>query len=80
MNRKELAKFAAGAEAFHALVHGVLWASGTKLNVFGIKPGRTWNMAGTVLNGTAALILGLYAWRPERRQLYSQSSEGVDLT
>ncbi len=80
MNRKELAKFAAGAEAFHALVHGVLWLSGTNLKIFGIKQSRTWNMAATALNGTAALILGIYAWRAQRRQMYSQSSEGVDLT
>lgn len=68
MNKKEFAKFAAGVETFHALIHGVLWLTDTNLRVFGIKATRKWNMAATALNGASALALGLYAWRPDRRQ------------
>ena len=68
MTKKELAKFASGVEAFHALAHGVLWLTDTNLKVFGIKATRKWNIAAAALNGTAALALGIYAWRPDRRQ------------
>lgn len=60
---KEIAKFACGAEAFHACMHGYLWLSGTNLEVFGIHQTPLWNALGGVINGLASLSLGIYAWR-----------------
>lgn len=67
MNSKEVAKFASGVEAFHAFIHGFFWLSRTNLQVFGIRETRKWHIAGTALNAIAALLLGLYAWRPYTR-------------
>ena len=68
MNRaKEIAKFACGAEAFHAFIHGYLWLSGTNLDVFGIRQTPVWNALGAVINGLVSLALGIYAWRGARR-------------
>lgn len=65
MNRKkEIAKFACGAEAFHAFVHAVLLFSGATLTVFGITATPSWNIVGVIVNGGIALVLGIYAWRP----------------
>lgn len=60
---KEVAKFACGAEAFHAFVHGVFWLSSTTLTLFGFTLAATWNGVATVVNGIIAILLGLYAWR-----------------
>ena len=65
---KEIAKFACGAEAFHAFVHAVLWLSGTTLTVFGITATPAWNSVGLIVNWIIALALGLYAWRPYGRR------------
>jgi hypothetical protein len=63
MNRlKEFAKFACGAEAFHAFVHAYLWFSGTTLVVFGFKETPTVHMWGTIVNAGISIGLGLYAW------------------
>lgn len=60
--RREIAKFVAGAEAFHALVHGVLWATDTRLRLFGFEESRGYHAAGAVLNGVASIVAGVYAW------------------
>lgn len=66
--RKEIAKFFCGAEAFHTIVHTSLWLSGTTLSVFGITATPKLSMAGVIVNGVIALILGIYAWRPSRQE------------
>jgi hypothetical protein len=65
--RKEVAKFASGAETFHGFVHAVLAVSGTTVTAFGITPGRTWHFAAAVINGLIAALLGMYAWRTRGR-------------
>lgn len=60
---KEIAKFACGAEAFHAFVHAGLWLSGTTLVVFGFKETPAVHLVGAIVNGIISLLLGLYAWR-----------------
>ena len=59
---KEIAKFACGAEAFHAFVHAAFWLSGTTLIVFGITVTSTTNAVGALVNAVIALVLGIYAW------------------
>jgi len=59
---KEIAKFACGAEALHAVVHAYLWFSGTTLTLFGITGGPVWNLASTIGNAMVAVVLGVYAW------------------
>jgi hypothetical protein len=65
--RKEIAKFACGAETFHAFLHAYLWLSGTTLPVFGIAHTGTWNVAGLIVNSVLAIVLGVYGWRPSTR-------------
>lgn len=63
MNRaKEVAKFASGAEAFHALMHTVFALAGTTITVFGITWNQTWMLTGVILNTVIAVALGIYAW------------------
>lgn len=61
---KEIAKFACGAEAWHAFVHAYLWSSETTLTVFGITETPTIHWWGAIVNAAISLALGLYAWRP----------------
>ena len=63
--KREIAKFACGAEAFHALAHGVLWLGGAKLTLFGftVSPGLI--AVGLFVNAAIAVALGWYAWREE---------------
>lgn len=67
--KKEIAKFFAGFEAFHAVVHAYLWLSGTTLTVLGIATTPTLNAISTVVNTIIALLLGIYAWRIPARQI-----------
>lgn len=63
MNRlREVAKFASGAVAFHALVHTYLWLSGTNLTVLGITQTPTWNITAAIVSVLLFLALGIYAW------------------
>ncbi len=65
MNRlKEVAKFACGAEAFHAFVHAYFWSSGTTLTVFGITQTPKLNLTGAIANAVISILLGFYAWWP----------------
>jgi hypothetical protein len=50
-------------EAFHAVVHGYFWLSGTTLSAFGITVTPTWNILGVIVNAMISVILGIYAWR-----------------
>ncbi len=63
---KEIAKFACGAEAFHAFVHAYFWLSGTTLTVFGITQTPTVNATGALINAAISIVLGIYAWRSRR--------------
>ncbi|GIX05068.1 MAG: hypothetical protein KatS3mg114_0937 [Planctomycetaceae bacterium] len=60
---KEIAKFACGAEAWHAFSNAVLGLTGTTVTVFGVTWGPTWMAVGAIVNAVIALALGLYAWR-----------------
>lgn len=64
MDVKEIAKFASGAEAFHAMAHAAFWLSGTTTTVFGIRMRPAWHLSSTIVNGTLAIALGVYAWGP----------------
>jgi hypothetical protein len=59
---KEIAKFACGAEAFHAFMHAAFWLSGTTLTVFGVTVTSTTNAVGALVNALIALALGIFAW------------------
>ncbi len=65
---REIAKFVCGAEAFHALVHTVLWFSGTTLTVFGFKETPIVHMSGAIVNALISLALGIYGWGPFGRR------------
>lgn len=60
--RKEVAKFACGAEAFHAFVHASLWGGGATLTAFGVSATPTAHGWGAVANAVAAVALGVYGW------------------
>lgn len=62
---KEVAKFACGAEAFHAFVHTVFWLSGTTVSVLGITETPTLHAWGAIVNAAISVALGFYAWRPK---------------
>ena len=67
MNRsKEVAKFASGFEAFHALVHVYLLLSGGTMTLFGITTTPALNIVSILINAGLALILGIYGWRHPR--------------
>jgi membrane protein implicated in regulation of membrane protease activity len=65
---KEIAKFASGAEAFHAFVHAYFWFTDTTLTAFGIEQTPTWQMWGAIVNAIVAIALAIYAWQPFRRR------------
>lgn len=65
---KEIAKFASGAEAFHALIHAVFGLSGTTLTVFGMKETPKWHKKAALGNAFVAVLLALYAWGPRNRR------------
>jgi hypothetical protein len=65
---KEIAKFASGAESFHAFVHAYFWFSDTTLAVFGIRQTPTLQMWGAIGNAIIAILLAIYAWRPSARR------------
>jgi hypothetical protein len=54
---KEVAKFACGAEAFHAFVHAYFWSSGTTLTVCGTTETSTVNIAGAIVNAVISMFL-----------------------
>lgn len=64
---QEVAKFACGAEAWHAFTHGGLWLSGTRLTVIGIKETPTWHLVGVAANAAIAVALSFYDWRQPTR-------------
>lgn len=63
MNLRETAKFICGFEAFHALMHGYLAASGATINLFGITATPAISSMSAVVNGIVAVAVGIYAWR-----------------
>lgn len=60
--KREIAKFACGAESFHAFVHAFLLFTGTTITLFGISFGPVWNVVSLTLNTLIALALASYAW------------------
>jgi len=71
MNRlRECAKFAAGFETFHTLLHATLWLSGKEFTLFGLTPGREVNMIGTIVGAVVSLGLAIFAWQPHKRIPY----------
>lgn len=68
MNRmKELAKFASGFEAFHALANAYFWMSGMSLMLFGVATTPQMHLASALVNAAFAGGLGAYAWRSSRQ-------------
>lgn len=65
---REVAKFACGWEAFHAVAHAYCWCSGLTLSLFGFTATPTVSLVAALLAAVVAILLGLYAWghRPER--------------
>ena len=63
---KEIAKFACGWEAFHALAHAYFWYSDITLTLFGISATPTMSLGGAVLASVLAILLGIYAWGSRR--------------
>ena len=63
LKSKEVAKFLSGFEAFHAVFHAYLWASGTTFTALGYTTTTAWNAIGTVLHGAIAIALGVYGLR-----------------
>ena len=61
-HKREIAKFACGAESFHVFVHAIFFFSGTTINVFGITVGPMWNIVSATVNTLIALALASYAW------------------
>ena len=59
---REVAKFACGAVAFHALVHTYLLLSNTNLTVFGVTQTATWNGVAAAASLALSVGLGTYAW------------------
>lgn len=74
---REIAKFACGFEAFHALAHGTLALSGTTLTVFGLNMSPTWHGVSAVINAIIAVLLGIYAWRWPRAAGRDLRNEGA---
>ena len=67
--KKEWAKFFSGFESFHTLFHAYLWLSSTTFTAFGITATPTWSVMAVSVNGTLALVLGLYGWSRAPRQI-----------
>lgn len=59
---REVAKFACGWEAFHAVAHMYFWSSGITLTFLGITMTPTVSLVGAALSAVIALLLGAYAW------------------
>ena len=60
---REVAKFACGWEAFHAVAHTYFWSSGITPTFLGITTTPAISLVGAVLHAVIALLLGVYAWR-----------------
>lgn len=59
---KEMAKFACGWEAFHAVFHAYFWVSGFSLTLFGFTATPTVSLFAAALAAVNSALLGLYAW------------------
>lgn len=74
---REIAKFACGFEAFHALAHGALAFSATTMTVFGFTMSPMWHGVSAVINAVIAVFLGIYAWRWPRAAGRDPRNEGA---
>lgn len=59
---KEVAKFIAGAEAFHAAAHIYLWLSNETIVIFGVTATPQISMISALVNAAIACGLVLYGW------------------
>lgn len=75
---KEFAKFACGAEAFHALIHAYFWVSGTTVSVLGIRESPKWHQRAAIGNAVVSLVFGLYAWSDRGTDPAEGPPEGED--
>lgn len=64
---KEIAKFACGFEAFHALFHVYVLFAKIPFRLMGIELTPQLSLLGILINGAAAISLGIFAWRTRRR-------------
>lgn len=60
---REIAKFACGWEAFHAVAAAYFGFMGITPTFLGITITPTVSLVGAVLHAVIALLLGVYAWR-----------------
>lgn len=60
---KEMAKFACGWEAFHAVLHGYLWYSGLTLTLPGFTATPAVSLYAALIALAVSVLLGAYAWR-----------------
>ena len=60
---QEVAKFASGAVAFHAVVHTVLLFSGINLTILGITQTPALHIVAIVLSALISFALAMYGWR-----------------
>lgn len=66
---KEIAKFVAGAEAFHTFIHVYFWLSGTTIHVFGwFNETPTVHLWGAIVNAVYSFLLAFYAWGSQRQR------------
>lgn len=63
MKWREVAKFASGFEAFHALMHASLWLSGTSLNVLGISFPSQWSGVAALIGMVVSITLACFGWK-----------------
>ena len=60
---KEMAKFACGWEAFHAVLHAYFWYSGLTLTLLGFSATPAVSLYAAPLAAALSILLGVYAWR-----------------
>lgn len=59
---REVAKFACGWEAFHAVLHAYLWYSGSTITILGFTGTPTVNLVAAPLAAGVSVLLGLFGW------------------
>lgn len=59
---KEVAKFACGWEAFHAVLHAYFWCSGLTVTLLGFTATPTVSLVAAPTAALVSVLLGLFAW------------------
>ncbi|MGQ3051928.1 MAG: hypothetical protein ACT6S0_09100 [Roseateles sp.] len=57
---KELAKFASGFEAFHALANAYFWTTNASFPLFGVVTTLAMHLTNALVNAAIAVALGVY--------------------